>query len=71
MSTSPEVGARAARADGVVDVRFIGVAAQAIRLPEMQTAGDPPESEAQQLKYLRHTLLTLGVDASPTRNQAT
>jgi hypothetical protein len=64
--TMPEVGARAARADGVVDARSIGVAARAIRLSDMQTAGDPPESEAQQLKYLWHTLLALGVDASPT-----
>ncbi len=64
--TMPEVGRRAARADGVVDARSLGVAARAIRLPEMQTSGDPPESDAQQLKYLWHTLVALGSDASPT-----
>ena len=64
--TMPDVGARAARTDGVVDARSIGVAARAIRLPDMQTSGDPPESDAQQLKYLWHTLLAFGSDASPT-----
>jgi hypothetical protein len=64
--TMPEVGTRAARADGVVDAHSIGVAARDIRLPEMQISGDRPESDAQQLKYLWHTLLALGSDASPT-----
>lgn len=62
--TMPEVGARASRADGIVDAHSIGVAARAVRLPAMQTAGDPPESDAQQLKYLWHTLLAVGHDAS-------
>ena len=64
--TMPDVGAQAARTDGVIDARSIGVTARAIRLPEMKTSGDPPESEAQQLKYLWHTLLALGSDAPPT-----
>jgi hypothetical protein len=63
--TMPEVGARAARVDGIVDAHSIGVTARTIRLPEMQISGDPPESDAQQLKYLWHTLLALGSDASP------
>ena len=64
--TMPDVGTRAARADGVIDVRSLGVAARAIHLAEMQTSGDPQESEAQQLKYLWHTLLAFGSDAAPT-----
>jgi hypothetical protein len=44
--TMPDVGARAARADRVIDARSIGLTARAIRLPEMQTSGDHPESEA-------------------------
>jgi hypothetical protein len=64
--TMPEVGTRAARADGVVDARSIGVVARDTPLPEMRISGDPPESDAQQLKYLWHTLLALGSDASPT-----
>lgn len=64
--TMPEVGRRAARADGIVDAHSLGVTARAIRLPDMQISGDPPESDAQQLKYLWHTLLALGTDASPT-----
>lgn len=64
--TMPDVGARAVRTDGVIDARSIGVTARAIRLPEMRTSGDPPESEAQQLKYLWHTLLAFGSDAAPT-----
>jgi hypothetical protein len=63
--TMPEVGARAARADGIVDAHSIGVTARTIRLPDMQISGDPPESDAQRLKYLWHTLLALGSDASP------
>jgi hypothetical protein len=50
----------------IVDAHSIGVAARTIRLPEMQISGDPPESDAQQLKYLWHTLLAFGSDASPT-----
>ncbi len=64
--TMPDVGARVARADGVIDARSIGVAARTIRLPAMQTSGDPPESEAQQLKYIWHTLLAFGSDAAPS-----
>lgn len=62
--TMPDVGRRAARTDGVVDARSIGLAARAISLPEMQISGDPPESDAQQLKYLWHTLLALGSDTA-------
>ncbi len=61
--TMPEVARRVARPDGIVDARAIGVAAQAIPMTEMQPGGDPPESEAQQLKYLWHTLLAHGHDA--------
>lgn len=64
--TMPDVGAGAARADGIVDAHSIGVAARNLRPLEMQTSGDPPESEAQQLKYLWHTLLAFGSDAEPT-----
>ena len=64
----PDVGARVARADGIVDARSIGVAARAIRFLEMRTTGDPPESEAQQLKYLWHALLAFGSDAAPPHN---
>jgi hypothetical protein len=60
----PDIAKRAARPDGIVDARSIGLAARAIRLREMQIAGDPPESDAQQLRYLWHTLLALGSDAS-------
>ena len=63
--TMPDVGARAARADGVIDARSIGVTARAIRLPDMQSSGDPPESEVQQLKDLWHTLLAFGSDTAP------
>ena len=41
------------------------VAARAIRLPDMHSSGDPPESEVQQLRYLGHTLLAFGSDAAP------
>lgn len=63
--TMLEVGTRAARADGIVDAHSIGVTARTIRLPHMQISGDPPDSDAQQIKYLWHTLLALGCDASP------
>jgi hypothetical protein len=61
--TMPGVGRRAARSDGIVDAHSIGVAARAVRLADMQASGDPPESDAQQLKYLWHTLLAHGADA--------
>ena len=60
----PDVGRWAARADWIVDARSIGEAASAIESPEMRISGDPPESEAQQLKHLWHTLLALGSDAT-------
>lgn len=56
----PAVAAAAARPDGIVDARSIGRRAERIAFTEPRPAGDPPESELQQLKYLWHTLLRWG-----------
>ena len=50
--------------DGVVDAHAIGVAARSIAFAEMEAAGDANDSDAQQLKYLWHTLLAFGADAA-------
>ncbi|MEO5900604.1 MAG: DUF3626 domain-containing protein [Ilumatobacteraceae bacterium] len=62
----PEVARRAARNDGVVDAASIGRAAAAVTIGPTHPDGDPPESPAQQLKYLWHTVLALGHDAVAT-----
>lgn len=65
--TMPVVGRRVARADGIVDAHSIGRAARDVVWTEPRASGDPPESEAQQLKYLWHTVLAFGSDApTPT-----
>lgn len=58
----PEVARCAARDDGVVDAASIGCAAAAVAIEPMRPGGDPPESPAQQLKYLWHTVLAHGHD---------
>ncbi|MCU1504748.1 MAG: hypothetical protein JWM12_4102 [Ilumatobacteraceae bacterium] len=61
--TMPAVARRGARQDGVVDARSIGVAAAATPHPPARPDGDPSDSDAQQFKYLWHTLLAHGHDA--------
>ncbi|MDQ1423196.1 MAG: hypothetical protein QOD72_694, partial [Acidimicrobiaceae bacterium] len=63
-STMPALARRVARSDGIVDAAAIGRAARDIRFTPPTAAGDPPESEWQQLKYLWHVILGLGQDAS-------
>jgi hypothetical protein len=62
--TMREVGRRSARPDGIIDAHSIGRAARAIGWTPPEPSGDPPESDAQQLKYLWHTLLAFGSDAA-------
>jgi len=62
----PEVARCAARADGVVDAASIGRAAAAVPIAPSRPDGDPPDSPAQQLKYLWHTVLAHGHDAVAT-----
>ncbi len=62
--TMPTLARRVARADGQVDAHAIGCVAAEITFGEPTAAGDAPNSELQQLKYLWHTLLTHGHDAS-------
>lgn len=57
----PELAARVARPDGLVDAHAIGVAAAKERFEEPTLLGDPPDAPLQQLKYLWHTLLAYGV----------
>jgi hypothetical protein len=61
--TMPALARRIARPDGIVDARAIGQAANSINWQPPQPLGDPPDSDAQQLKYLWHTLLAFGHDA--------
>jgi hypothetical protein len=63
-STMPALARRVARSDGIVDAAATGRAARDIRFTPPTVAGDPPESERQQLKYLWHVVLGLGRDAS-------
>lgn len=63
--TMPQLATRIARPDGVVDAHAIGVAAASIEPGPMLATGDRPDSPAQQLKYLWHTVLALGDDAEP------
>jgi hypothetical protein len=60
---TPEIARRVARADGLVDAAAIGRAARLIEFSPPLLAGDPPDSELQQLKYLWHAVLALGHDA--------
>lgn len=60
----PALAREVARADGVVDARAIGLKAARLRLEEPPLDGDAPESEIQQLKYLWHTLVAFGHDAT-------
>lgn len=57
----PEVAARVARPDELLDAHAIGVAAAKERFEEPTLLGDPPDAPLQQLKYLRHTSLAYGV----------
>lgn len=68
--TMPDLGRRVARDDGVVDAAAIGHVAAAIAHGEMLPSGDPPESDAQQLKRLWHTLLAFGRDAESPADAA-
>ncbi len=61
--TMPSLARRVARSDGIVDARAIGLASAEATFEEPTTAGDPPESMLQQLKYLWHTVLAFGSDA--------
>ena len=60
----PEVGRRVARPDGIVDAAAIGRAARLVVPGPPLPGGDPPESELQLLKYLWHTVVAYGHDAS-------
>ena len=60
--TMPALAARLAGPDGIVDAARIGAAATGPLGPPLP-GGDPPESDAQQRKYLWHTLLAFGHDA--------
>ena len=60
----PAVARRVGRADGVVDARSIGLAARRAVVGEPRPDGDPPGSDLQQLKYLWHTLVAFGHDAT-------
>ena len=60
----PELAARVARPDGVVDAHAIGVAAGKGRFEEPTLLGDTPDAPLQQLKYLWHTLLAYGSAAA-------
>jgi hypothetical protein len=62
----PEVAARVARPDGIVDARAIGRAARRIVPGPPRPDGDAPETELQQLKYLWHTVHAFGHDAPLT-----
>ncbi len=48
----------------IVDARAIGVAVAQERFEEPRPFGDPPDSMHQQLKYLWHTVLSYGSNAS-------
>lgn len=63
--TMPALARRVARADGIVDACAVGRAARAVVLGSPTPDGDPPESDLQQLKYLWHTVLALGLDSAP------
>lgn len=54
------------RPDGVVDAHAIGRRATKLPFTEPIVAGDTPDSDLQQLKYLWHTLLACGKDAAAT-----
>lgn len=62
--TMPSLARRVAHADGLVDAHAIGRAAAELAFGEPTAMGDAPESELQQLKYLWHTVLVHGHDAS-------
>lgn len=62
--TMPSLALRVARSDGIVDAHVIGVAAARESFEEPTESGDPPESTLQQLKYLWHTVLAYGTDAT-------
>ena len=61
--TMLELAKKVARPNGVVDAHAIGVAARSMAFTEMEASGDAQASDAQQLKYLWHTLLAWGTDA--------
>ncbi len=60
----PELAKSVARLDGKVDAHAIGEAARSVASSEIKPGGDDPASDAQQLKYLWHTLLRFGSDAA-------
>lgn len=68
--TMPDLASRIARKDGIVDAKAIGLAAARERFEEPTVHGDSNEAPLQQLKYLWHTLLAHGRDAS-SGNRAT
>jgi hypothetical protein len=63
--TMPALAQVVARPDGVIDAHAIGVRAANVRFAEPTLAGDPHDSDLQQLKYLWHTVLAHGHDADP------
>ncbi|MGF1596024.1 MAG: DUF3626 domain-containing protein [Acidimicrobiales bacterium] len=65
--TMPSLARRVAGSDGIVHARAIGVAAVHERFEEPTLSGDPPGSALQQLKYLWHTVVAHGRDATPRR----
>lgn len=62
--TMPTIAAAAARPDGIVDARSIGDRSALVAYTEPTPAGDPPDSDLQQLKYLWHTVVHFGHDAA-------
>lgn len=61
--TMPEVARAVVGADGIIDAHAIGIHAAKLRFDDPTPAGDAPDSDLQQLKYLWHTLLAHGHDA--------
>ena len=62
----PELGRRGARPDGIIDAHSLGQVARSVTSGPPLVGGDPADSDIQQVKYLWHTLLVFGRDASPS-----
>ncbi len=62
--TMPTLARAVAGADAIVHARAIGIAAAREVFEDPNPAGDSPETALQQLKYLWHTVLAHGRDAT-------
>jgi Protein of unknown function (DUF3626) len=58
--TMPGLAKRITGPDSVLTARHIGAAVDQVPFGKPDIAGDPPESDLQQLKYVWHTLLACG-----------